>query len=122
MAKDRIELDKEMIPYKYDIDLGDMVYTLEFNYNAARDCFSVNLLCDGAMVCAGERLVYGRPLFGDCYRMGRYPPFDIVPLDEGGNEDVVNWATMNRTVFLTIDDDVEREKGPAEAAPDSGGG
>lgn len=102
--RDKIPLEKEEIPYSYDIALGERVYTLEYMYNARHDFFSVNLSLNGAYVCTGERLVYGKPLFADVYMPDLYPPITIVPWDESGTVDVVNWETMGNSVFLTIDD------------------
>ncbi|MDL2253310.1 hypothetical protein LJC49_04465 [Ruminococcaceae bacterium OttesenSCG-928-I18] len=102
--KDRLEIKKELFPYRVSIPLGMSVFDLEFHYNAKRDYIVVHLYWGNTLVCAGERLVYGRPLFGDCYEVERYPVVKLVPFDESGMTNVVQYDTLGVTVFLTVDD------------------
>lgn len=102
--KDRIEVDKELIPYNFDIDLtGGGWFNLEFHYNETADLFTVTLSQDGVVLVYDEPIVYGHSLFSDVYQSGTYPSIDIVPLDESGQETSVTYDNFNKTVFLTID-------------------
>lgn len=100
---DRIPVKKAMTPYSFDITLGGGVFTLKVDHNAAADLFTVTLYQDGALVCAGEPVVYGVPLFRDVYRAGEFPALAIVPLDESGQTRAVTWETMGDQVFLCVD-------------------
>lgn len=102
--RDRIEINKEILPYRANIALGRTVFTFEFHYNSQEDCFVVHLYRGGRLLCAGEKLVYGQPLFRDCYEAGRYPVLRLVPLDESGSVREVTWDTLGSRVFLTVDD------------------
>jgi hypothetical protein len=61
---------------------------------------------DGVVLAQGQKIIYGRPLFYEIMD-DRFPEDPILPLDESGETDVVNWATLEETVFLfvpTLDD------------------
>lgn len=92
-----------MIPYSFDIPLADEIYTITVNYNSYADMFTLMLEKNGEMVCYGEPIVYGMPLWKDLYICGKYPALEIVPLDESGNMTAVTFENLNDTVFLTID-------------------
>lgn len=109
--RDRIPIDKTIMPYRYTIPLGRDVFSLEFQYNSRRDCFSCNLRRNNVLICAGERLVYGMPLFANSYQVAKHPITRIVPYDESGTVDTVNWATLGKYVFLTVDNQRAGEAG-----------
>ena len=104
---DRIPVNLSRLPYNVNITLGQIVFRMEFNYNSTLDRFVVNLYKENELVCGGEKLVYGMPLFGDSYEVEKYPIFRIVPFDESGSVQVVNRETMGNVVFLNIEDDGE---------------
>lgn len=101
---DRIPIQTNKVPYRAQVVLGSGVYTMELHYNSVMDSFVLQLYRGEEMVCAGERVVYGRALWGDVYQPGAYPPVRILPLDESGAVDVVTKETFGKLVFLTIDD------------------
>ena len=103
--KDRILINKKLIPYKFNILLASDMYELEIHYNSNADLFTVRLYKDEQMVCAGEPIMYGMPLFADFYKVGKIPCLTIIPLDESGGNDLVTWDNMSETVFLCIDDE-----------------
>ncbi len=104
--RDRIEIDKDMIPYQFDITLAEQPFTISVDYNKAADLFTVSLYdSNGTLLCAGEPLIYGHPLFRDVYRSGKFPALDLVPLDESGHDSAVTWDNFGKTVILTIDDE-----------------
>ena len=43
MRKDRILIEKSLIPYKFQIALNDTVFVLEIRYNAEADMFTIGL-------------------------------------------------------------------------------
>lgn len=106
--RNRIPITKSLIPYRFQILLGDTMYTLEMKYNVCADIFTVGLIRDGVLL-AVEPLVYGMPLFRDSYVSGRFPTPDLVPFDESGTADTVSISNFGETVFLTVDDEVSAE-------------
>jgi hypothetical protein len=96
-----IEIEKDLIPYRFDIAIKGKTYTLEIHYNVENDYFTVDLYRNGQLVIAGAKIVYGRPLF-DAHRYLDVPPVQIVPLDLSGQTDRVTWDNLNETVFLWL--------------------
>lgn len=103
--KDKIIITKSQIPYKFDILLASTFFTFEMHYNSKADLFTIRLYKDGKMLCAGEPIIYGMPLFNDFYKVGEIPCITIIPMDESENTDVVTWNNFGETVFLCIDDE-----------------
>jgi hypothetical protein len=103
MKKDRLLITKDLIPYSFNILLADEVFTLTVNHNEKHDLFTIALEKDGEMICEGEPIIYGVPLFRDIYQAGKYPCIDIIPLDESGEQNTVTLANFGETVFLIID-------------------
>lgn len=104
--KDRIPVNKALMPYGFNIAFGREKFNLRFSYNARADLFTVSLYRDGRLLCYAEPVVYGVPLFQDVYVAGEFPAPKIVPLDESGEETEVTWINFGSTVFLTIDNGV----------------
>lgn len=108
--RDRILIEKSLIPYSFDILLGSEWYGFEIHYNEKADLFTATLSKDGEVLVYNEPIIYGMPLFADLYASGDYPALDIVAWDESGQEQAVTYENFNDTVFLTIkqgDDDAE---------------
>lgn len=104
---DYIDIEKENIPYRFDISLADELFTFEVQYNPDFDYFTVGLEKNGEILAAGEKVVYGMPLFYDI-QDNRFPLVPIVPYDESGNSSAVTWETLGESVFLYViegDDD-----------------
>ena len=103
--RDRIEIDKSLCPYVFDIEFGDDVFIMELLYNSFGDLFTMNLRQDDdTLICAGEKLVFGYPIVGDVYIVDQYPMVTLVPLDESGAVLEVNHASLGERVFITLAD------------------
>ena len=107
--RDIIEVEKELLPYNFNIVLAGEEFNLAMDYNKAAELFTCTLSKDGEVVVYNEPLIYGRELFADVYRANYFPALSIVPLDEAGNETAVTYENFGKTVFLTIDDQLEEE-------------
>lgn len=105
--RDIIEVDKELIPYSFNIVLAGELFNMAFDYNKTADLFTCTLSKNGEVVVYNEPIVYGVPLFADVYKADLFPALDIVPFDEAGNESAVTYANFGKTVFLTIDNQSE---------------
>lgn len=100
--RDRIIIEKDLLPYSFDILLGGEWFNLEFHYNETADLFTVTLAKESEVLVYNEPIIYGVPLFADLYQSGIFPALDIVPWDESEQENTVTWDNFNETVFLTI--------------------
>lgn len=98
---DFIAIDKDKIPFRADVPIAGTTYGLEFHYNSAGDFFTVDLYHAGELLAAGERLVYGWPLFAT-YAAEGFPQAALVPLDISGQEDDVTWDNLGESVFLYV--------------------
>lgn len=96
-----IEIEKENIPYRFEIELGAETFEFEIRYNDEGDLFTIDLFKGGEALVYGEKIVYGIPLFNDYYEEG-FPAPTIIPLDESGNESTVTFENLNETVFLMV--------------------
>ncbi|PZD96402.1 hypothetical protein DNH61_07785 [Paenibacillus sambharensis] len=96
-----IDIEKELIPYRFDMTIADKEYTFEIHYNAEHDFFTLSLEREGKLLVSGEKLVYGRALFADVWD-SHFPEIAIIPYDESGQAAEVNWSTLSSSVFLYL--------------------
>ncbi|WP_336761730.1 phage baseplate plug family protein [Paenibacillus sp. USHLN196] len=96
-----VDIEKDLIPYCFDISLEDEIFTFEVHYNEQFDYFTVDLEKDGEVLTTGEKLVYGMTLFYDVID-NRFPRVPIVPYDQSETESIVNWRTLSESVFLYL--------------------
>lgn len=100
---DILEIHKGLIPYECSILLAGELFGMQINHNASADLFTVDLYRDGELICAGEPMIYGVPLWKDVYKAGTFPAIDIIPVDPSGESNVVTFDNLNETVLLVID-------------------
>ncbi len=99
--REYIEIEKELIPYRFDIEIEEELYTFEVHHNNDFDFFTVDLEKNSEVLAVGEKIVYGIPLF-DAIWDERFPSVAIIPYDFSEQNTVVNWNTLNESVFLFI--------------------
>ena len=86
-----IEIDKNLIPYVFDIELSDRVYTIEINYNYIFDFLTIDLYLDKKPLVKSEKLILNEVLFKDIYEdkdgnlNEEFPTEILIPL---GNNDI----------------------------------
>ncbi|WP_333638216.1 phage baseplate plug family protein [Tissierella praeacuta] len=96
-----IDINKDMIPYRFDITLVDETYTFEVNYNSLKDYFTIDLYKNDEIIVLGEKLVYGKPLFLTSQHKD-IPKVDILPLDLTNKTERITFENLNREVFLFL--------------------
>lgn len=101
MNKEYINIEKALIPYGFEIELGVEIFELEIRYNEVGDYFTVDLLKDEEVLVYGEKIVYGEQLFSEIFDE-RFPAPTIMPIDESGKETRVGYDNLNVTVFLVV--------------------
>ncbi|MFC2948529.1 phage baseplate plug family protein [Virgibacillus sediminis] len=102
MRYEYVPVEKENIPYRFDIALPIEIFTFEVKYNETHDFFTIDLFKGDETLVLGEKIVYGMPLFDDVYDH-RFPAPTIIPWDESGNEQEVTYDNLGETVFLVVD-------------------
>ena len=105
--RDYITINKDSLPYTFDILLADELFTIDVSYNRVSDSFVLGLKKDGEVICAGEPIVYGVPLWQDVFVAGKYPALTIIPFDESGETTAVTYDNLNNAVKLIIDNGVD---------------
>lgn len=101
-----IEIDKEAIPYSFEMQLDNVTWDFEVRYNAEYNFFTIDLSRMGELIVAGEKLVYGKPLFENVQNK---PTIPVIPFDESGNAKRVGWEELENSVFLYLMDGEENE-------------
>jgi len=97
-----IEIDKEAIPYRFEIDLAGEIFIFEVHYNERFDYFAVDIEKSGEVILQGAKIVYGNPLF-NFSNDPRLPKVKITPIDEAGNETRAGYDQLENTVFLAVE-------------------
>lgn len=101
-----IEIDKDEIPYSFEIELAGEVFEIEVNYNQTHDFFTVDLFKDGGVLVIGEKLIINRPLFKNRVNID-LPKVQIIPKDRANSATRITYENMNETVFLYVGDSGE---------------
>jgi len=99
----RIQINKDLIPYYFDILLNQELFRMEIKYNKSADLFTVGLSKNGTLLCEGEPMIYGIPLFGSI-KNEHFPSVTITPIDHSGIVDAVTFDNLGRTVFLMVEE------------------
>lgn len=94
-----LPINKELIPYEFEVVIEDNLFTFEIHYNGEHEFFTVDLRINDEVIAYGEKLSYNQRLF-------RSVPDDrlphIVPLDPSGKVDVITYDNFTQTVFLQV--------------------
>jgi len=102
MASQYIPINKEQIPYKFELRLGAELFTFEIQYNDTYDFFIIDLSKNGEVLVYGEKVVYGVPLFKDVEDL-RFPVTLVKPKDISEQESQVTYENLGETVFLVVE-------------------
>ena len=94
-----IDIDKDSIPYEFDITIKGESFTFEVFYNTLKDYFTLNLLRNGEILVLGEKVVYAKPLFLTS-RHKDIPKVNIIPYDLTNKAEKVTFENFNQQVFL----------------------
>lgn len=106
---DVLEIKKDILPYRCAILLAGEQYELKFSHNATADLITIDLYKDGELICAGEPIIYGIPLWQDVYKSDTFPALDIIPKDPSGERSVVTFDNLCDTVLLIVDNGIVKE-------------
>lgn len=101
---EELVINKSLLPYECSIQLAGEIFGLQFNYNATADLFTVDLYKGGELICAGEPIIYGIPLWHDVYKAAAFPALDIIPIALSGEHNTVTRDNLSNTVLLLVDD------------------
>ncbi|MFF5994285.1 hypothetical protein AAGS61_05960 [Lysinibacillus sp. KU-BSD001] len=98
-----IDIDKNEIPYAFEIELAGEIFEFEVNYNQSYDFFTVDLFKNGGALIIGEKLILNHPLFRNRVNI-ELPKVKIIPKDRAGVAERITFDNLNETVFLYVGD------------------
>ncbi|MCZ2396117.1 MAG: hypothetical protein LC100_06185 [Chitinophagales bacterium] len=93
-----IDINKDLCPYQFDIQLDGTTYTMEIRYNNEFDYFTVDLLVGEETIINGEKILYGKELFQSHKHLN--VPRDIVVFDASDEQTRAGYEQLGETVFL----------------------
>lgn len=96
-----ISIEKDQIPYEFELVLGDSTFQFEINYNSLGDFFTVTLFKDHVRIIDSYKVVYNVPLFENLGYLD-IPKIIIKPLDTTGDTQAANYDSLNEDVFLYV--------------------
>ncbi|AKF92724.1 phage baseplate plug family protein [Brevibacillus laterosporus] len=99
-----IPIEKELIPYKMEIELGVELFEIEINYNDRFHFFTLDLIKNNELLVMGAKLVYGVPVF-EAFEDNRFPAPLLLPIDPAGREKHITWDNFGETVLLQVGED-----------------
>ncbi len=99
-----INIEKELIPYRFSMTFKQKMHEFEVNYNTEYDFFTLDLSIDGEIIVVGEKIVYGRPLFSSVDSFIHTLP-RIIAYDLPREEERVTYENIGKKVFLYIEED-----------------
>jgi len=103
-----IEVDK--IPYSFNVELSNKIYTITLKYNDYSDEFTMDLKLGGEILVKGKKMLIGEPIFEEFSKdlNGNKNPkfFDelLVPYDLSWEENVITLDNLNKKVFVYVFD------------------
>lgn len=98
-----IPIDKNAIPYRFDISLAGEIFTFEVNYNSRFDYFTIDVEKNKEVIMYGAKVVYGHNLFS-VSNDPRLPKIAITPLDFSYVEQRVGFNNLGQTIYLFVGD------------------
>ncbi|ATN94277.1 hypothetical protein [Lysinibacillus phage vB_LspM-01] len=106
-----LEIRKENLPEQFELTGGNETYVTRFMYNETTDKFSVSLYKrtpDGLEpIVLGEVLIINKPLWSD-FIPDILPGQTLIPKDLSNIEDKITWDNFGVSVFLYVDDDINK--------------
>lgn len=112
MYLDTIQFNKNDLPQTFDLSLSGMDYEATVDYNSENDRFYLSLVDEnGEDLVTRERLVAEETLFSDLHDVA-IPSDSLTLIDETGQTHEVNLATLNESIFISIDNRFTGEMDP----------
>lgn len=96
-----INIDVDLVPYKFEITINNKSYVFEFEYNTVGKFFTVNLLYNDKVLVLGEKILYGKPLFTNI-KYKNIPDVTIVPIDLSNQYDTITYKNFGNNVKLYL--------------------
>ena len=103
-----LPIERDLIPYNFDIVLSNTTYTIGINYNSINEQLTANLSRDGTTIISGEKITYGIPMFEavshdlNGNKDERFFNEILLPYDFSGESTTVTFDNIQNQVFIWI--------------------
>lgn len=94
-----IDIEKDKIPYRFEIVLKEETFQFEVLYNSIGDFFTLNLYKNHNLVTYGQKIVLNVDLFDNIKHLD-VPKLTIRPYDTTDEALKISYENMNEDVFL----------------------
>lgn len=95
-----IPINRDDIPYRFDIELAGVVFTFEIDYNVAYDFFAMDVYLGEDPIVLGQKLVLNRSLFAEVVDTRIPDGLDIIP--RSNTEQRISWDNFGDKVQLEV--------------------
>lgn len=107
MSISRIDIKKDRIPYKFNIELTNYkelkTYTFTVKYNDVNDYFTIDIEDSEGVIIYGVKLTYGTPIFNHL-TLTKLPDEILIPLDPNEQTTVITFDNFNESVYIYVFD------------------
>lgn len=97
-----LPIDKNLIPYRFEIELNNEIFTFEVHHNQRYDYFTIDLYKNDVPLVYGEKLVLNISLFDSLVNVD-LPQVKIIPKDRANMASRITYDNMGETVFLFVE-------------------
>ena len=107
-----LPIEKDKIPYTFDVKLSGKTYTISLRYNNYSNEFTADLELDGETLVKGKKILIGKPIFEEfAYdnNGNKNPKFYdemLVPYDLSWQEEVLTLENLTEKVQIYV---IERD-------------
>ena len=95
-----IEIEKDLVPYEFQIELKSTLYTFSIRYNQEYDFYTVDLSIGDDIIVEGEKMVLNSLLFSSYSHLD--VSMGILPMDIADKAERLGEKELMDTVFLYL--------------------
>jgi len=112
LYRNTIQFNKYQLPETFSMTLSGINYKFTIRYNYVNDRLYLTIADEnGVDIVTNEKLVAKERLFAGVSD-ANLPKDDLVLIDETGKTTVVNFASINQDIFISVDDTFTGELDP----------
>lgn len=99
-----IRIEKDLIPYRFDMEFNNGIFTFELNYNSFADFFTMDLYREDEPIIMGEKIVHGNALFSSISEStDDVPDAYLIPLAVTGEAiEVITYDNFGEAIQIYI--------------------
>lgn len=99
-----LDIEKDLLPLVFEIELDDNIFNMEVYYNERFDYFTIDLYLEDEPVIFGEKLTLDSPLF-DVISYKELLNTKLIPTDPADLNTRITFDNFNEQVFVEVLED-----------------